>query len=176
MLADLKYAVRLLRRNPGFTLLVVLMLALGIGANTATFSILDAWLLEPLHFPDAERLAIILKSEVKNPSEPKIFDGYRDWEEWSRQARSFATLAGVFWRSFDAKDGDEGVFGMLVTANLFDTLGVKPELGRTFRPEDVDGPPVAVIGHEFWQAGSRGRPTSSAGHLRSVPRATRSSV
>ena len=176
MLADLKYAVRMLRRNPGFTLLVVLMLALGIGANSAMFSILDAWLLEPLHFPDAHRLAIILKSEVKNPSEPKIFDGYRDWEEWSRQTRSFAALAGVFWRSFDAKDGDEGVFGMLVTANLFDTLGVKPELGRTFRPEDVDGPPVAIIGATSGKAAFMPRRISLADVLCSAPRATRSSA
>ncbi len=151
MIADLKYALRMLRKNPGFSVLVVFLLAVGIGSVTAMFSILDAWLLEPLHFPDAERLDIVLKSEVKSPTEPKIFDGYRDWEEWARASRSFTNLAGVFWRSFEGKDGAEGVFGMIVTANLFDTLGVKPERGRTFRPADVDGPPVAVIGHELWQ-------------------------
>ena len=151
MIADLKYAARILRRSPAFTFVVVAMLALGIGANTAMFSILDAWLLQPLHFPAPDRLTIILKSEVTNPREPKVFDGYRDWVSWARQSRSFSNLAGVFWRSFQGINGDDGVFGMIVTANLFDTLGVKPERGRTFRPEDVDGPPVAVIGHDLWQ-------------------------
>src|SRR5580693_2444908 len=151
MIADLRYAARVLRKSPAFTFVVVAMLALGIGANTAMFSIFDAWLLEPLHFPDPQRLTLILKSEVTNPGQPKVFDGYRDWEAWARQSRSFSNLAGVFWRSFEVPNDDEGVFGMIVTANLFDTLGVKPERGRTFRPEDVDGPPVAVIGHDLWQ-------------------------
>jgi predicted permease len=151
MIGDLKYAARVLRKSPAFTLLVVVMLALGMGANTAMFSIFDVWLLRPLHFPDAERLTIVLKSEVSSPREPKIFDGYRDWEVWARQSHSFVNLAGVFWRSFEARNGDEGVFGMIVTSNLFDTLGVKPRRGRTFRPEDLDGPPVAVIGYDLWQ-------------------------
>ncbi len=158
MIADLKYAARVLRGSLAFTLLVVAMLALGIGANTAMFSILDAWLLEPLRFPDSQRLAIVLKSEASSPREPKIFEGYRDWEVWARQSRSFTNLAGVFWRSFEARNGDEGVFGMIVTANLFDTLGVKPERGRTFRPDDIDGPPVAVIGHDLWQNRFHGAP------------------
>jgi putative ABC transport system permease protein len=152
MIADLKYAARMLRKSPAFTFLIVLMLALGIGANTAMFSIFDAWLLRPLHFPHPERLTIILKSEAANPREPKIFDGYRDWEAWTQQSRAFTNLAGVFWRSFESRNGDEGVFGMIVTANLFDTLGVQPERGRTFRAEDMDGPPVAVIGHDLWHS------------------------
>ena len=158
MITDLKYAARMLRKNPAFTLLVVMMLALGIGANSAMFSIFDAWLLQPLHFPNPERLTVILKSEATNPREPKIFDGYRDWETWTRQSHSFTNLAGVFWRSFEARNGDDGVFGMIVTPNLFDTLGVQPERGRTFRPEDIDGSPVAVIGHDLWQSRFHGVP------------------
>ncbi|HEV8038215.1 MAG TPA: ABC transporter permease [Bryobacteraceae bacterium] len=158
MIADLKFAARMLRKSPAFTLLMVAMLALGIGANTAMFSIFDAWLLRPLHFPRPERLTIILKSEVTNPREPKIFDGYRDWEAWARQSRSFTNLAGIFWRSFEARNGDEGVFGMIATANLLDTLGVTPERGRNFRPEDIDGPPVAVIGHDLWWSRFHGAP------------------
>src|SRR5580693_4659309 len=97
MIADLRYAARVLRKSPAFTFVVVAMLGLGIGANTAMFSILDAWLLEPLHFPDPQRLTIILKSEVTNPRDPKLFDGYRDWEAWSRQSRSFSNLAGLLY-------------------------------------------------------------------------------
>src|SRR5579871_914105 len=150
VIADLRYAVRILRKSPGFTVLVVLLLALGIGANTSMFSVVDAWLLEPLPFPAPDRLAIILKSEVTSPSEPKIFVGYRDWEEYARRSRSFAGIAAVFWRSGEVDDANNTPFGMIVTANLFDMLGVKPERGRTFVAGDVSGPPVAVIGHEMW--------------------------
>jgi putative ABC transport system permease protein len=152
VIGDFRYAVRILRKSPGFALLVVLLLALGIGANTAMFSILDAWLLEPLHFPAADRLAIILKSEAANPSEPKIFVNYRDWEEYQRQSRSFASVAAVFWRSGEADDANNAPFGMIVTANLFGTLGVKPARGRIFAADDINGPPVVVIAHDYWKA------------------------
>ena len=68
---------------------------------------LDAWLLQPLHFP----------------REPKIFDAYRDWDICARQSCSFASIAAIFRRSFEGKDSDENVFGMIMTANLFDTVG-----------------------------------------------------
>jgi len=152
MVSDLKQAVRMLRRNPAFTLVVVLLLALGIGVNTAMFSILDAWLLEPLHFPQADRLVIVLKSDLAKPTEPKIFVSYRDWDEWAKKSRSFTGLAAVFWRSFEAEpDSGDDVFGMIVTPNLFDVLQAKAERGRTFRGQDVNGPPVAVIGHQLWR-------------------------
>jgi len=67
MVSDLTHALRRLHRSPAFTLVVVLLLALGIGVNTAMFSILDAWLIEPLHFPEPDRLAIMLKSETVHP-------------------------------------------------------------------------------------------------------------
>jgi predicted permease len=158
VIADLRHALRILKKSPGFAGLAILLLALGIGANTAMFSILDAWLLEPLHFPAPERLALILKSEVSNPTEPKIFAAYCDWEEWARQSHSFQNLAAVFWRSFEGKNGEEGLFGMIATACLFDVLGVKPERGRTFRPEDIAGAPVSVIGHELWMNRFHGAP------------------
>ena len=152
MFSDLRQALRMLRRNPAFALVLVLLLALGIGVNTAMFSILDAWLLEPLHFPEPDRLAIMLKSEAAHPTEPKIFVSYRDWDEWAKQSHSFSGLAAVFWRSFEAEpDAGDDVFGMIVTANLFDVLQTSAERGRTFRAEDVAGPPVAVIGHQLWQ-------------------------
>ena len=152
MLSDLKYTVRMLRRNLAFALVVVLLLALGIGLTTAMFSVLDAWLLEPLHFPQPERLAIILKSQLATPTEPNIFVSYRDWEEWAKQSRSFTGLAVVFWRSFEADpDSGDDVFGMIATPNLFDVLQTNAERGRTLRLEDVNGPPVAENGHQLWQ-------------------------
>jgi len=158
LLADLKYAFRSIRLNPGFALLVVLLLALGIGANTAMFSIVDAWLLQPLPFPAADCLAIVLKSEAKTPTEPKVFPSFRDIEEWARRNHSFTSLSGFFWRNFEVENGGEGVFGMIVTANLLDTLGVHTQFGRTFQPADLDGPPVAVISHEYWRNRLGGAP------------------
>ncbi|HMC62611.1 MAG TPA: hypothetical protein VKJ01_25685 [Candidatus Solibacter sp.] len=97
------------------------------------FGIADAWLLQPLHFSDPGRLAIGLKAESQHPTEPNLFLGFRDWEAWAGGNRSFANLAAVFWRSFEAADPSEpGVFGMLATANLFDTLGVAPARDAPF--------------------------------------------
>lgn len=149
---DVKHAIRLLRRSPAFACTAVLLLALGIGITTAMFSILDAWLVQPLHFPDPGRLTIGLKAEAQHPTEPKIFIGYRDWDAWASQSRSFSHIAGALWRGFEGLDpSDKGIVGLVTTANLFDTLGVAPELGRVFAPGDLDGPPVAVIGHQLWK-------------------------
>ena len=159
MWSDLKHAVRLLRRAPGFACTAVLLLTLGIGVTTAMFSIVDAWLFEPLHFPDPDRLTIGLKAEAQRPTEPKIFIAFRDWEAWAGQSQSFSQIAGAFWRSFEALDqSDKGVLGLVATANLFDALGVAPALGRVFRATDVDGPPVAVIGHQLWKQRFGGAP------------------
>jgi predicted permease len=159
MLSDLKHAFRLLRRAPGFACTAVLLLTLGIGAATTMFSIVDAWLLQPLHFPDPGRLVIGLKAEAQRPTEPKIFIGFRDWEAWANQSQTFSHIAGVLWRGFEGLDPSEkGIVGIVTTANLFDTLGVAPERGRVFRPTDVDGPPVAVIGHQLWKERFGGAP------------------
>ena len=172
---DLKHAFRLLRRAPGFACLAVLLLALGLGLTTAMFSIVDAWLFEPLPFRDPGRLAIAFKAEAQRPTEPKIFVSYRDWEVWARASRSFESLAAVFWRSWEAPDpGTRGIFGMIVSATLFGTLGVAPERGRTFRASDAGGPPVAVISHALWQqrfggaADIVGRSISLSGKLHQI--------
>jgi putative ABC transport system permease protein len=168
VLSDLKHAFRLLRRAPAFACTAVLLLALGVGVTTAMFGIVDAWLLQPLPFPDSSRLAIGLKAEAQRPTEPKLFIGFRDWEAWAGGNRSFTSLAAVFWRSFEADDPSEpGIFGMVATANLFDTLGVAPQRGRTFRPADIGGPPVAVISHQLWQQRFGGAPDTVGKTVRS---------
>ncbi|MGH6876996.1 MAG: ABC transporter permease, partial [Rhizomicrobium sp.] len=157
---DLRYAFRMLRRNPAFTAIAVASLAVAIGANTAMFSILDAWLLRPLPFKDANRIVTLLRSDPKHPSEPGFFPLYRDFRTWKEHSDSFEQIAGAFWRGFTVTGGDnpQQVQGLITTANLFDTLGVRPIIGRTFLPSDLHGPAVAVIGYGFWQRHFGGKP------------------
>ncbi len=150
---DVRYGLRMLRRGPGFAAVALLTFALGIGANTTVFSLLDAWLLQPLPFRDPNQLVIIFRSELKRPTEPAIFPFYRDLEAWRGNAQSFEDVAGAFWRKFIATGRNEPVqiSGMIATGNLFRTLGVAPELGRTFTSEDLHGAPVVVLSHSLWQ-------------------------
>src|SRR5262245_48870020 len=153
MIRDLRYGARILLKSPNFTLAAVLTLAIGIGANTAMFSIVDAWLLRPLPFKDSDRLVIVLRNDLKRPTEPAYALLFRDFEAWKNQSRSFATLSGVFWRRYLLTGGGEPeeLDGMITTADLFTTLGVPAQRGRVFSPDDLSGPPVAVISHRFWQ-------------------------
>ncbi len=93
--ADLRFAVRQLGKSPGFTATAVLTLALGIGANTAVFSVVDAALLKPLPYRNADRLVMIAQRLSKEPA--PIFDTYREYEEWNRYSRSFEKMAGATW-------------------------------------------------------------------------------
>jgi putative ABC transport system permease protein len=153
MFQDLRYGARMLLKSPSFTLIAVLTLALGIGANTAMFSIVDAWLLRPLPFKDAAQLVIVLRNDFKQPTEPAYALLFRDFEAWKTQSRSFANLSGIFWRRYLLTGGGEPeeLDGMIATADLFTTLGVPAQRGRVFSPADLSGPPVAVITHRFWQ-------------------------
>jgi predicted permease len=153
LLQDVRFGLRMLRKNPGFSLIAILTLGLGIGANTAMFSIVDAWLLRPLPFKDSDRLVIMLRNDLKRPTEPAYALLYRDFEAWKAQSRSFASLSGMFWRRYLLTGGGEPeeLDGMIATADLFTTLGVPAQRGRVFGPDDLTGPSVAVISHRFWQ-------------------------
>jgi predicted permease len=150
---DIRFGLRILSKNPGFVVTTVLTLALGIGANIFAFSVVDAWLLRPLHFKQPERLVLVLKSTVNRPSEPAIFLGYREYDAWKRESRSFDGIAGAFWRNYILTGMSEAqeLPGMLVTENFFETLGVPALVGRTFSARDFDGPPVVVLSHSVWE-------------------------
>src|SRR5262245_57819196 len=150
---DLRFGARMLLKSPGFTLIATLTLALGIGANTAMFSIVDAWLLRPLPFKDSDRLVIILRNDLKRPTEPAYALFYRDFEPWKTQSRSFASLSGMFWRRYllTGAGEPEELDGMIATTDLFATLGVSAQRGRVFSLDDLSGPPVAVLSHRLWQ-------------------------
>src|SRR5579863_6403328 len=149
---NLKYALRRLRNNPGFTIVAVLTLALGIGANTAMFSIVNAVLLRPLPYRDPQKLVLLSEHW---PQFPRLSLSYLNYRDWRDQSHSFEAVAAVR-NSVTTMTGiseAERLPTQNVTANLFAMLGVKPELGRAFSESEdkPGGPPVALISHGLWQ-------------------------
>jgi putative ABC transport system permease protein len=157
VLQDLKFGVRILLRAPGITVAVILALGLGIGANSAMFSVIDALLLRPFRYRDPSTLVLVRDRDVQGALHGASAANFLDWRA---QAKSFSDLAG-WWqaRSFVLTGGDrvEQIAGATVTDNFFRTLGVKPALGRTFLPgeDGIDNPAaaskVAIIGYRLWQ-------------------------
>jgi putative ABC transport system permease protein len=154
---DLRYALRTLIRWPGFTAVVVLTLALGIGANAAIFSVVNAVLLRPLPYADPDRLVYLFGSPTDGDSaKVGTASSYPDYVDFRSRARSFSQLAAVSVRqtTVTGKSFEPAIVsGALVTANLFPMLGVAPAMGRGFAPdEDKPGAPVVVIvSDEFWR-------------------------
>jgi len=158
---DLRYGLRILVKQPGFTLVAVATLALGLGANMAILSFVHAILLRPLPFPDADRLVTL--AEVH--PDPKRVHGtasmatLKDWEAASKTVRCFGAWRD--WRlTLQTADGPLGVRSAIATPGLFEALQVKPALGRVFRPEE-DRPganQVVLLSHGFWQRQFGGDP------------------
>ena len=149
---NFRFALRRLRKNPGFTVVAVLTLALGIGANSAMFSIVNAVLLRPLPYRDPQRLMLLAE---RWPQFPRLSLSYLNYKDWRDQSHSFEAIGAVRNNVMTMTGGAEAerLPSQNVTANLFDLLGIKPELGRTFSDsEDKPGaPPVAVISHSLWE-------------------------
>ena len=154
-LQDLRFALRLLRKSPGFTFVAVLTLGLCIGANTAILSVVDALLIRPLTYTDAGRLVAVHEIVPKFSSfAPLIPVNAMHFREWQKNARSFDQLILLSGRSFTLTgSGDaQRIPGARVSSNVFSTLGVQPLLGRSFRA-DEDAPghdQVVVISHPLW--------------------------
>jgi predicted permease len=157
---DIRYALRLLAKTPGFTVVAVLTLALGIGANTAMFSVIHTVLLRPLPYADPARLTTIWNDYGSGgQSLPAVSPP--DFRDYQQRARLFEELAAATGGNgaavdFGTIDGDERpqqVTVGSVTPNLFPTLGVYPILGRNFLPEEavINGPNVAILSYGFWQ-------------------------
>jgi putative ABC transport system permease protein len=148
LLQDLRYGARGLFRTPGFTLLAVLTLALGIGANTAIFSVVNAVLFSPLAYHDPERLVTLLHYG-KGPVAP---DNYVDWRD---QTHAFEAMAAAqYWSpNLTGVDAPEHLTGLQMTPSMFPLLGVAPLLGRTFAAgEDLPGAQhEVVLSYRLWQ-------------------------
>jgi len=161
LLQDAKYGLRMLLRNSGFTAVAVLALALGIGANTAIFSVVDAVLLKRLPFRDPGRLMVL--SEAKT-DRPHISVAYPNFFDWRQQNHVFTQMSSFQPRDFNLAGitEPENLGGGAVSSNLFQTLGVKPLLGRDFRPdEDNKGTqPVVILSYSLWQRRFGGDPNA----------------
>src|ERR1700748_3740193 len=152
LLDDLRHALRMLIQAPAFTAIAALTLALGIAATTALFSVVNGVLLNPLAYPHSERLFVIYARIAGLDSAPIEYPNYLDWQ---RDSRSFASMAA--YRNEDYNfigNGEvERLSGYMISASFFDTLGVVPVLGRTFRVDDdqIGAAPVVVLSGGFWK-------------------------
>jgi putative ABC transport system permease protein len=149
---DLRYGLRMLRNRPGFTLIAVFTLALGIGANTAIFSVVNTVVLRPLPFAGPDRLVMVWETMPGNDRRSVAPGNFTDWQ---KEAQSFEQLAGYSSAALNLTgDGEpERLTGAAVTANIFKTLGVEAAVGRTFDSEDAgrEGGSVVVLSDGLWQ-------------------------
>ena len=155
LMLNLRYAIRLLRNNPGFALVVVLTLALGIGANTAIFSVVYSALLRPLPYREPGKLFHLGESRVQaDNSTDGAQVSYPDYLDWKRTAKSVQSFAAYSGDAFTLAGNGEpkNIFAAQVTPSFFATLGVKPALGRDFLEDEMqsDGPHVAILTNAFW--------------------------
>ena len=150
---DVRYALRMLAKNPAFTAIAVIALALGIGANTAIFSVVNAVLLRPLPFKHPEQL-VMLWENAAHLGFPKDTPSPANFLDWQKQAQSFTAMAAMTERRFNLTGAGEPerLEGRRVSANLFDLLGVPALLGRTFvADDDQPGTHVVLLSHSLWQ-------------------------
>jgi len=156
---DVKYGLRMLAKSPGFTLVAVLALALGIGANTAIFSVVNAVLLRPLPYQDPDQLVFISEHTEQVPD---MSVSYLNFLDWQRQNQVFSSIAAFQGQNFNLTgvDRPERLSGWNVSQSFFATLGVKPFLGRDFLfdEDQPGGRPVVVVTYGFWQRRFGGDP------------------
>ena len=150
---DFKYSFRLLRKNPGFACVVVITLALGIGANTAIFSFVNGVILNPLPLPDADRLVVI--NEITNQHE-QMSVSLLNFRDWQARAKSFEEIGGYRFDTFNliGMGSPQRLIGQEVTLNYFRILGVQPQLGRIFTEEEEKFTPVGtaiLISDSLWR-------------------------
>ncbi len=149
---DIHFAVRMLLKNWSVSAIIVVLLALGIGANTTIFSVVNAALLRPLPYADPDRLVRLTED---SPNVPQMSISYPNFIDWRDQNKVFSGIAAMQFRTLNltGKDEPERLAGRAVSAELFDVLGVKPALGRSFAPEE-DRPganPVCIVSNGLWQ-------------------------
>jgi putative ABC transport system permease protein len=158
---DLKYGARMLLRSPSFTIIAVLSLALGIGANTAIFTLIDAVLLRPLPFREAGKLVVVWE-EASKIGFPRNTPAWANFVDWKTQNKVFEDMAVLIGSGFSLTgDGEpERLEAQAVTANMFPLLGVQPKLGRNFTEaeDQPGGPRVAILSNGLWQRRFGGDP------------------
>ena len=160
LLQDLRYGLRSLRKSPAFTVIALLTLALGIGANTAIFSIVNAVWLKPLPFPDPDRLLFITSAMSQgNTVSVPFATSYPDFLDWRATAKSFSGMASYHSDSVTLTGLDQPLHleGQVVSGDFFSVLGIQPMLGRGFaREEEKPGTRVVVLSHTLWESAFHG--------------------
>jgi putative ABC transport system permease protein len=163
VIRDIRFAIRMLRKQPSFALIAVLTLALGIGATAAVFSMIQGVLLTPPPYQNPQQLMLI---QPARPDGPKLGAAVSwpalQWMDWQKQAKSFQSIAAYAWTfNFLIRDeGSESMEGMAVTAEYFRTTGLQPMMGRTFLDSETKpgGPPAIILGYELWKRSFHGDP------------------
>ena len=167
LVRDVRYGFRNLRRSPGFVIVAVLTLALGIGANTTIFSVINSTLLKPLPFPNADRLVLVWETFGKGPDNWNIVSAPNFWD-FKRHSRSFESMAifdsagrGYNLSPSSSSREAEQVSGLRVSAEFFSVLGVQPFLGRTFLPEEetLGRDHEVILSYGLWKSRYDGDPT-----------------
>ena len=158
---DLRFAVRQVRKNPGFATLTVLTLALGIGATSAVFSLIQGVLLTPPPYANPDRLVLIQATRQDGQRYTRGWPAAQ-WQEWQKQSRTLEGVAGYGW-TFNylvSDEGSESIEGMRVTLDYFKLLGIQPALGRSFEEADTlpETSTVVILGHDLWKRRFHGDP------------------
>jgi predicted permease len=152
LMDDTRYGLRMLRKSPGFTLVVVLTLALGIGANTALFSVLNGVLLHPLPYPDSDRLVTLHESKPNFETGSISYPNFRDWQ---KESKTFSAMAISRSNTLGLSGVGEAeqLSAELISSDFFALFGVKPLIGRIFAPgeDEIGASPVALISAGLWK-------------------------
>lgn len=153
LVQDFRYALRVLRRTPGFSIVVILTVALGIGANTAVFSVVHSVLLTPLAYREPDRLVLLWERNIPRQRDRNVVNP-QNYLDWRNRSTSFSGIAALGWSSLTfTGEPPEVVQGRQVTGAFFDVMGVSPALGRTFTPaeEAMGGPSVIMLSDGLWR-------------------------
>ena len=163
MLRDIQFAIRMLLKQPGFSVIAVLTLALGIGATSAVFSLIQGVLLTPPPYKKPQQLVLVptARTDGQRQDSPGGWPS-QQWMEWQKEAKSFEGIAGYGW-TFNflmRNEGSQSIEGMVVTQDYLQVMGLHPVLGRSFEPSDIGTGPVKAIllGYELWKRTFNGDP------------------
>ncbi len=164
MKREMQFAVRMLLKQPGFTVIAILTLALGIGATSAVFSLIQGVLLTPPPYKNPQQLVLLpsVRTDGQAGGDSRGWSS-EQWMEWRKETKSFQGLAGYSW-TFNflvRNDGSQSIQGMVVSKDYLRVMGLQPVLGRGFEDQDfAAGPPkVMLLGYEFWQRNYNSDPT-----------------
>ncbi len=167
---DLRYGARMLLKKPGFTLIAVITLSLGIGANTAIFSVMNSVLLRPLSYPDSERLMTLWEDHTRRDGPAREWTSPPGFQDWREQNSVFTHVAALTnWGPTLTEAGEpEMLVGANVSADAFAVLGVHPLFGRAFKPEEdkTGAEKVAIISYNLWQRRFNGDPAIAGKSIR----------